>query len=75
MNLRPLYRVLSLLGVAKAASKGPEALANNYIRRKSHDTLAGFLNRLLRRLPNRPQVASISQPQTTTAARPPARRS
>ena len=42
MNLRPAYRVLSILSTLKAAQKGPQELGKNYVRRKGHAGLAGW---------------------------------
>ncbi len=43
--MRTFYKILSVLGIMKAASKGPEALTKNYVRRKSHKALAKALRK------------------------------
>lgn len=47
-TLGKCYRALSIAGQVKAASKGPDALAKNFVRRKAHRTLAHSLRKMLR---------------------------
>lgn len=43
--VRAAYKLLSLLGTAKAASRGPKALGKNYVRRTAHRGLARSMRR------------------------------
>lgn len=45
--MRKMYRLLSLLGLVRAASKGPVALAKNRARVAAHRRLALWLRKLL----------------------------
>lgn len=48
MTLRSLYRVLSLAGDVKAASRGPGAFGRRYVRRAAHRTLARVLRKVVK---------------------------
>lgn len=43
--LRDSYKVLSILGRFKAASRGPKALAKNTVRRHAHRGMARAMRR------------------------------
>jgi hypothetical protein len=43
--LRTLFRILRLVGDAKAAARGPGALGRRVVRRRAHRTLARVMRR------------------------------
>ncbi len=43
--MRPLYRLLSVLGDVKAASRGPEAFLRRKVRARAHREVAKGLRR------------------------------
>lgn len=46
--MRALYRILSLLGDAKAAGRGPGALGRRILRKRAHRSFGRALRRLLK---------------------------
>lgn len=41
--MRTLYKILSVIGILVAASKGPGALGKNMVRRSAHKGLSRYL--------------------------------
>ena len=43
--MKPLYRLLAVVGDVRAASRGPAALGRRYLRKRSHRSLARLLRK------------------------------
>lgn len=46
MNLKPAYRLLSVLNLVRSASRGPKSLARTVVRREAHKTTARTLRKV-----------------------------
>lgn len=46
MNLRPAYRLLSILNLVRSASRGPESFARTLVRREAHKGTARALRKV-----------------------------
>lgn len=45
-SLRPAYRLLSILNLARSASRGPKSLARTVVRREAHKTTARAMRKV-----------------------------